>query len=48
MDLIFLMKGESGWKNLTLTITAPPDASEMNLDFVLTRGTGWIDDLQIF
>jgi hypothetical protein len=48
MDLIFLMKGETGWKNLTLTITAPPDASEMNLDFVLTRGTVWIDDLQIF
>jgi hypothetical protein len=48
MDLIFLMKGETGWKNLSLTIAAPPDATEMNLDFVLTNGTIWIDDIQVF
>jgi hypothetical protein len=48
MDLIFLMKGETGWKNLSLTITTPPDATEMNLDFILTRGIIWIDDIQVF
>lgn len=48
MDLIYLMKGETGWKNLTLTIVPPPGATEMNLDFIFTRGTVWIDDIQIF
>lgn len=48
MDLIHLLKGETDWKNLTLTITAPPGAEGMDLGFIFTRGTVWIDDLQIF
>ncbi len=48
IDLIHQMKGETGWKNLTLPITTPPGVRELNLDFIFTRGTVWIDDIHIF
>jgi len=41
------MKGEGDWKNLTLTTTAPPDVKEITIDFLLTKGTVWVDDLEI-
>ena len=47
IDLMYVMKGETGWKNLTLTATAPPNADEITLDFLLTNGTIWIDDVEI-
>lgn len=47
IDLMMEMKGESEWKHLTLTTTAPPDANEITVDFLLTKGTVWIDDLEI-
>ncbi len=48
MDLMYLLKGETGWKNLTYATTAPANAQELSLDLVLTKGTLWIDDIQIF
>jgi len=47
IDLMLEMKGENEWKNLTLTTVAPPDATEITVDFLLTKGTIWIDDLEI-
>ncbi len=47
IDLMLDMKGENDWKNLTLTTIAPPDANELTLDFLLTKGTVWIDDVEI-
>jgi hypothetical protein len=48
LDLMYLLKGEPGWKNLTYATTAPPSAQEISLDLVLTKGTIWIDDIQVF
>ena len=48
LDLMYLLKGENNWKNLTYSTTAPPSAQEITLDIVLTKGTIWIDDVQIF
>jgi hypothetical protein len=48
LDLMYLLKGEAGWKNLTYATTAPASAQEITLDVVLTKGTLWIDDIQIF
>jgi hypothetical protein len=47
IDLMLEMKGENNWKNLTLVTVAPPDAKEITLDFLLTKGTIWIDDVEI-
>jgi len=47
VDLMLEMKGEGDWKNLTLTTTAPPDVKEITIDFLLTKGTVWVDDLEI-
>jgi len=47
IDLMLEMKGVTGWKNLTLTTVAPPDAKEITLDLMLTKGTVWIDDVEI-
>jgi hypothetical protein len=47
IDLMLEMKGENNWKNLTLTTIAPADAKEITIDFLLTKGTVWIDDLEI-
>jgi hypothetical protein len=47
IDLMLEMKGENNWKNLTLTTIAPPDAKEITIDFLLTKGTVWIDDVEI-
>lgn len=47
IDLMLEMKGETGWKNLKLTTVAPPDAKEVTLDFLMTNGTVWIDDVEI-
>jgi hypothetical protein len=47
IDLMLKMKGESDWKKLTLTTIAPPDAKEITLGFLLTKGTVWIDDVEI-
>ncbi len=48
LDLMYMLKGESGWKNLTYSTTAPSSAQEITLDVILTKGTLWIDDIQIF
>jgi hypothetical protein len=48
LDLMYLLKGETSWKNLTYTTTAPASAQEITLDFLLTKGAIWIDDIQIF
>jgi hypothetical protein len=48
LDLMYLLKGEAGWKNLTYGTTAPASAQEITLDLVLTKGTIWIDDIQVF
>lgn len=48
LDLMYLLKGERDWKNLTYVTTAPPNGQEMTIDFLMTKGTIWIDDLQIF
>jgi len=47
IDLMLEMKGQSDWKNLTLTTIAPPTAKQITLDFLLTKGTLWIDDVEI-
>ena len=47
IDLMLEMKGENNWKNLTLTTVAPPAAKQITLDFLLTKGTVWIDDVEI-
>jgi len=48
LDLMYLLKGENGWKNLTYSTTAPASAQEITLDFLFTKGAVWIDDVQIF
>jgi hypothetical protein len=48
LDLMYLLKGETGWKNLTYATTAPSSAQEITLDVVLTKGIIWIDDIQVF
>lgn len=47
IDLMLEMKGETGWKNLKLVTVAPADAQEITLDFLMTNGTVWIDDVEI-
>ncbi len=47
VDLMFTMKGETEWKNLVLTGTAPPNADVITLDFLFTNGTVWLDDVVI-
>lgn len=47
LDLMNNMKGVTGWKNLTLKATAPAGAKNLIFDFILTKGTVWIDDIEI-
>lgn len=47
IDLMLEMKNQTDWKNLVLTTVAPLDAKEITVDFLLTKGTIWIDDLEI-
>ena len=47
IDLMLEMKGQDGWKNLKLTTVAPSDAQEITLDFLMTNGSVWIDDVEI-
>ena len=47
IDLMSEMKGVDGWKQLTLTNTAPPGAKVITLDLMITKGTIWIDDVEI-
>jgi hypothetical protein len=47
IDLMLEMKGENNWKNLTIETVAPADAKEITLDFLLTKGTIWVDDVEI-
>lgn len=47
IDLMSEMKGKNGWVNLTMTNTAPPGAKKITLDFMITKGTVWIDDVEI-
>jgi len=46
-DLMNKMKGVSGWKNITIKATAPEGAKKIAFDFILTKGTVWIDDIEI-
>jgi carbohydrate binding protein with CBM4/9 domain len=47
IDLMAEMKGKNGWVQLTMTNTAPPGAKEITLDFMITKGTIWVDDVEI-
>ncbi len=47
IDLMSEMKGKNGWVQLTMTNTAPLGAKEITLDLMLTKGTIWIDDVEI-
>jgi len=47
IDLMLEMKGENEWKNLILTTIAPPTAKQITVDFLLTKGSVWIDDVEI-
>jgi len=47
LDLMYEMKGQKGWKNIKLNATAPASAQKLTLDFLLTKGTVWLDDVQI-
>lgn len=47
IDLMLEMKNEAGWKQLKVSSTAPEGANEVTLDFLLTNGIIWIDDVEI-
>ena len=47
IDLMSEMKGVVGWKQLTLTNIAPPGAKVITLDLMITKGTVWVDDVEI-
>ena len=47
IDFMTEMKGVKGWKKLSLTSKAPPDAETLSFNIMLTAGTIWIDDIAI-
>jgi len=47
IDLMEKLKGNSEWTNLTLRATAPKNAKHLVVDFILTKGTIWLDDIVI-
>ncbi|MFW5901400.1 MAG: carbohydrate binding domain-containing protein [Thermodesulfobacteriota bacterium] len=47
IDFMTEMKGVKGWKKLSLTSKAPPDAEALSLNIMLTAGTIWLDDISI-
>jgi len=47
IDLMLEMKGEKDWKNLILTSIAPPNSKQITVDILHTKGTIWIDDVEI-
>lgn len=47
LDLMNDMKGVTGWKKLSIKATAPAGATNLIFDFILTKGTVWIDDIVI-
>ena len=47
IDFMAEMKGVKGWKKLSLTSTAPPDAETLSFKIMLTAGTIWIDDISV-
>lgn len=47
IDLISQLEGASGWTRLSARSTAPPGSNRFHIDFILTSGTVWIDDVEI-
>ncbi|NOY70333.1 MAG: hypothetical protein GXP53_12765 [Deltaproteobacteria bacterium] len=47
LDLMNKLKGVTGWKKLTIKATAPAGTKKMSFNFILTKGTVWIDDIVI-
>ncbi|MBS0014322.1 MAG: hypothetical protein KFF46_10160 [Desulfobacterales bacterium] len=47
VDLINKLQGTSGWVQISQKATAPENSSRIHLDFVLTSGTVWIDDVEV-
>ena len=47
IDLMETMKGVTGWKKLTVSATAPPGSKDITLDFMFTKGTVWLDDIEV-
>jgi len=47
IDLMSEMKGVGGWKQLTMINKAPLGSKVITLDFMITKGTVWIDDVEI-
>lgn len=47
VDLINKLQGSSGWVQISQKATAPANSSRIHLDFVLTSGTVWIDDVSV-
>jgi hypothetical protein len=40
-----VLDSTSPWQQLTMVVTAPADAEEFTLDFTMTRGVVWIDEI---
>lgn len=47
VDLINKLQGTSDWVQISQKATAPANSSRIHLDFVLTSGTVWIDDVEV-
>lgn len=47
IDLMEAMKGVTGWKKLTVSATAPSGAKNITIDFIFTKGTVWLDDIDV-
>lgn len=47
VDLINKLQGTSGWVQISQKATALENSSRIHLDFVLTSGTIWIDDVEV-
>jgi hypothetical protein len=47
IDLRIDVSENSGWQHLSMQMQAPSDAREFIIDFLLTPGTVWLDDITL-
>ncbi len=46
-DLLNRLESTSDWTRLSIQAAAPEGSNQIHLDFVLTNGTVWIDDIEV-
>ena len=48
VDLMAKLEGKSGWTQMTVQAPkAPANSNRIHIDFIVTQGTLWIDDIQV-